>query len=88
MVTELAKLRRELHDQEVLQSELESLKPNKKVYSRLPNSDGHICFISSKAKVLSNCKESQEKLRKQIIDEQKQQVASSNAIVKPKASPS
>jgi len=86
MVTELAKLRRELHDQEVLQSELESLKPNKKVYSRLPNSDGHICFISSKTKVLSNCKESQEKLRKQIIDEQKKQVANSN--VKPKASPS
>jgi len=79
MVTELAKLRRELHDQEVLQSELESLKSNKKVYSRLPNSDGHICFISSKAKVLSSCKATQETLRKQIIDEQKKSNVNSKA---------
>ena len=85
MVTKLAKLRRELNEQEVLQSELESLKANKKVYENFPGSGGHICFITSKAKVLSNCKEKQEKLRRQVVQEEQKRNVNSSTLNKEQA---
>jgi len=52
------------HLQKIIQSELESVKSGKQIFVLQPNS--HIFFLSNKATELSKCKQTQEKIKKEI----------------------
>jgi len=60
---------RELRTQEIVQSELESLRPDAKVYKRQPNSN--VFFLTVRQQALSDCKKSIVDLKRTIGNQTK-----------------